>query len=164
MVRGDTDEHFLDYGYLKQNSKFLHSFRKKCMPNSFSGTFFNRHWIQYESGALDTRSSEIFHFLLSITDRVEDINRHKGSVNLYPIDVPYNSSEVEDAVKFNQSKLDYEDPDKQKMTEAVARMLSNANLVKNADGLLSKRSSDSDIECIGPNKKRLPENGYKMSY
>ena len=123
MVRGDTDEHFLDYGYLKQNSKFLHSFCKKCMPNSFSGTFFNRHWIQYESGALDTRSSEIFHFLLSITDRVEDINRHKGSVNLYPIDVPYNSSEVEDAVKFNQSKLDYEDPDKQKMTEAVARML-----------------------------------------
>ena len=72
---------------------------------------------------MDTRSSEIFHFLLSITDRVEDINRHKGSVNLYPIDVPYNSSEVEDAVKFNQSKLDYEDPDKQKMTEAVARML-----------------------------------------
>ena len=92
------------------------------MPNSFSGTFFNRHWIQYESGALDTRSSEIFYFLLSITDRVEDINFHMGSVNLYPIDVPYNSSEVEDTVKFNQSKLDYEDPDKQKMTEAV-RML-----------------------------------------
>ena len=45
-----------------------------------------------------------------------------GSVNLYPIDVPYNSSVVEDTVKFNQSKLDYEDPDKQKMTEAV-RML-----------------------------------------
>ena len=92
------------------------------MPNSFSGTFFNRHWIQYELGALDTRSSEIFYFLLSITDRVEDINRHMGSVNLYPIDVPYNSSVVEDTVKFNQSKLDYEDPDKQKMTEAV-RML-----------------------------------------
>ena len=30
--------------------------------------------------------------------------------------------------------------------------LSNANLVKNADGLLSKRSSDSGIERIGPNE------------
>ena len=38
------------------------------------------------------------------------------------------------------------------------------NLVKNADGLLSKRFSDSDTEWIGPNKKLLPENGYKMSY
>ena len=42
--------------------------------------------------------------------------------------------------------------------------LSNANLVKNADGLLSKRSADTDTEWIGPEKKRLPENRYKMSY
>ena len=41
---------------------------------------------------------------------------------------------------------------------------SNANLVKNADGLLSKRSADTDVEWIGPEKKRLPENRYKMSY
>ena len=42
--------------------------------------------------------------------------------------------------------------------------LSNANLVKNADGLLYKRSADTDIERVGPEKKRLPENRYKMSY
>ena len=53
------------------------------MPNSFSGTFFNRHRIQHESGTFQTDFSEIFYFLPSITDRVEDINRHMGSVNLY---------------------------------------------------------------------------------
>ena len=90
-------------------------------------------------------------------DLVEDINRHMGSVNLYSIDVPYNSFDIE-GVKFDQSKLDYEKADKQKMTKAVIKMLkkamelSNANLVKNADGLLSKRSSDSSIERIGPNE------------
>ena len=73
MVRGDADEHFLDYGYSKKDSKILHSFHKKRMPNSFSGTFFNRHRIQYESGALQTDFSQIFYFLPSITDRVEEI-------------------------------------------------------------------------------------------
>lgn len=51
IVRGDTDECFLDYGFWKQNSKILYYFHKKRMPNNLSGKFFNRHKIQYESGA-----------------------------------------------------------------------------------------------------------------
>ena len=78
----DANKYFLDYGYSMQNSKFLLSFCKKHMPNGFLGIFFNMHQIQYESGALDTRSSQIFSFLLSIMDRVEDINRHMGSKSL----------------------------------------------------------------------------------
>ena len=78
MVRGDVNEHFLDYRYPKKGSKIIHSFHKKHMPNSFSGTFFNRHRIQYESGALQTDFSEIFYFLPSIKDRVEEINHHLG--------------------------------------------------------------------------------------
>lgn len=31
-----------------------------------------------------------------------------GSVNLYPIDVPYDTIEVDDQVKFDPSKLDYD--------------------------------------------------------
>ena len=46
-----------------------------------------------------------------------------------------------------------------KMTE-----LSNANLVKNAHGLSSKRLANADIAWIGPKKKRLPENRCKMPY
>ena len=56
------------------------------------------------------------------------------------------------------------------MTEAVVKALkkvvdiSNSNLVKNTDGLLSKRPANNDIEWIGPQKKRLPENRYKIRY
>ena len=87
MVRGDEDEPFLDFGFSKQSSKIMHPYHKKSTPNSFSDAFFNRHRIQCESGALNTNFSRIYYFLPSITDRVEEINKHMGSVNLLPIDI-----------------------------------------------------------------------------
>ena len=64
MVHGDADEHFLDYGYSKQNSKILHSHHKKRMPNSFQEPLFNSQRIQHESGALQTEFSIIYYFCL----------------------------------------------------------------------------------------------------
>ena len=73
-VRGDANECVLDYEFWKQHPKILYSFRRKRMPNSFSGTLFNRNRTQYESGALNTKFSGLYLFLSSITDRVDDIN------------------------------------------------------------------------------------------
>ena len=92
------------------------------MPYIFSGTFFNRHRIQYESGALQTKFSQIYYFLPSITDLVEEINRHMGSVNLLPINIPEDTFEI-DGIPFDPSKPDYDNPDKEKMTQAVVKML-----------------------------------------
>ena len=92
------------------------------MPYIFSGTFFNRHRIQYESGTLQTKFSQIYYFLPSITDLVEEINRHMGSVNLLPINIPEETFEI-DGIPFDPSKLDYDNPDKEKMTQAVVKML-----------------------------------------
>ena len=170
MVSGDSNEYFLDYGYSKKNSKNLYSYHRKRMPNSFSGTFFDRHRVQYESGALNTSFSKIYLFLPSITDRIEDVNRHTGSVNLTSIDITEDNFEVEGGIPFDPSKLDYENPDKEKMRQAVLKMLKkvsdlfNANLIKNADGFLSKRSVEEDVEWVGETGKRLPENCYKLSY
>ena len=56
------------------------------------------------------------------------------------------------------------------MKEAVLKMLqkvielSNANLIKKADGLLAKKSVEQDVECVGADKKRLPNDHYKMPY
>ena len=115
MVKGDPQEHFLDYGYSKQNSKILHSHYKKCIPSSFNRAFFNCHRIQYESGTLQTTYSNIHYFLPSTTDRVEEINRHMGPINLLPIDIPEKTFEVEDNVQFDPSKLDFECPEKEKL-------------------------------------------------
>ena len=170
MVRGDNQEHFLDYGYSKQNSKILHFHYKKGISSSFSRTFFNRRRVQYESGAFQGNTfSSVFFFLPSTTERIEDINRHMGSVNLSPIDILEKNFDAED-VSFDQSKLDFECEEKQKISRTVVKMLkqvidiSNANLVKNSDGLLSKKNVDFDVEWIGKDRKRLPDNRYKMSY
>ena len=92
MVRGDPQEHFLDYGFCKKNSKILHSHYKKRILSSFSGTFFNRHRIQHESGSFQGLTfSNTYCFLPSTTYRVEEINRHVGSANLTPTDIPENT-------------------------------------------------------------------------
>ena len=41
VVRQDPDRHFMDYGYCKKNSKMLHSYHKRRIPSSFSGTLFS---------------------------------------------------------------------------------------------------------------------------
>ena len=56
------------------------------------------------------------------------------------------------------------------MRVAVLKMLkkvielSNANLVKNADRLLAKKSIEQNVEWVGADQKRLPDNRYKMFY
>ena len=42
--------------------------------------------------------------------------------------------------------------------------ISNANLIKNADGLLSKLSVNEEVEWVSKDKKRLPDGIYKISY
>ena len=86
------------------------------------GTFFNHHRIQFESGTFQTTFSNLYYFLPSTTDRVEDINRHRGFINLLSIDIPEKTFEVEDNVQFDPLKLDYNCPEKEKITKAVVKM------------------------------------------
>ena len=64
MVPGGSEESFFDYKFSKENYKILHSFHKKKILNSFSGTFFNRHRIEYESGLSGlSEFSNVYFFL-----------------------------------------------------------------------------------------------------
>ena len=134
------------------------------------GHNFNRHKVQFESGGLQTTFSRVYYFLPSTTDRSEKINRHLGSVNISPIDVPENTFETENNVALDPSKLDMNCPEKEVMTQAVVRILQkitdfpNSNLIQNADGLLSRKSKNVDVEWFGQLKQRLSPNKYKTSY
>ena len=98
------------------------------------------------------------------------INRHMGSVNLSPIDIPEEIFEVEENIQFDPSKLGYSCLKKEKITRAEVKMLkkiiaiSNSNLVKNADALLSARNVDGEVDWFRKDKKRLHENRFKMFY
>ena len=122
-VRGDYEEHFFDYGFCKEKSKLLYSYHKTVISSSFSGTFFNRHKISYESGSLPTDSSNIYFLLPSTTDQVKKINSHLRSVNLSPINIAENSFDVQKGVSFDPSKLDVSCPEKTTITEAIIKTL-----------------------------------------
>ena len=80
VVRGSPDEVFFNYGYSKDKSKVLYLYYRRRIPNSFSGTIFNRHREMIETGEIDSDFSNIYFFLLSITDRSEDINQYLKNV------------------------------------------------------------------------------------
>ena len=168
-VRGDNQECFFDYGYSKDN-KVLYSHHKMKIPNSFSGTMFNRHRKQYELGTLNTDFSKVYFFFPSITDRIAKINRHIGSVNLVPIDIAEDSFKIEDGVVFDPYKLDYENSGKDAIKDSIFKVLkkmvdlSNSNLLKNADGLLTTKPMDQDVLWVGETSKRVLENQFALSY
>ena len=99
----------------------------------------------------------------------EDINRYMGSVNFVPINIQEDNFETEGG-KFDPSKLDFDNPEKHKIREAVLRVLrkvvdlSNSNLVMNADGLLVTRPLNKNIEWVGESGQCVPENLYALSY
>ena len=136
-VRGDFHKQFFDYGYSKDNSKILYSFHKLKVPNSLTSTIFNRHRIQYESGAFSgTDFSGVFFFSPSIVDRIEEINHYLVSVNLNPIDIEID----EFCEKFDPSKLDYDSSKKENIRKSILQVLkkvadlSSQNPKRNADG------------------------------
>ena len=60
VVRGSLEEVFSNYRYDKERSKVLYAHYRRRIPNSFSGTSFNRQCIMIESGQADAEFSNIF--------------------------------------------------------------------------------------------------------
>ena len=86
VLRGDSDETFLSYGFDKTRSKTLFSYSKQQIPNAFVSVAFKKHFEQIMNGDRD-ESSSLFYFLPSLSDRKEEINQHLNNVSLSPVDV-----------------------------------------------------------------------------
>ena len=119
-VRGSFHEQFFDYGYTKENSKILFSHHRMKMPTSFSTTIFNRYRIQYDPSAFaEIDSSNIFFLLPSTVDRIEEINKYLGSVNLNAIDIDAN----EFGEKLDPAKLDFSNSERENIKKSVLKVL-----------------------------------------
>ena len=72
--------------------------------------------------------------------------------------------------QFNPSKLHLVGSDKALMSVAVIKCLrhindiSNSNVVRNADDLLSRREVEVPVDWIGKSKKRVTPNQFKVAY
>ena len=106
-VCGDESERFLDYGYLKDNSKILYSTCKKkklliALVELYLGIITcNMNQALFWIVIFLTFSF----FLPSTVERIEEINQYKGSVKLWPVD--FDPSKF--GKNFDPSKLDFED-------------------------------------------------------
>ena len=170
MVRGDTDEVFLSYGYDKTKSVLLYSTFKQALPSIFQGTSFKKHnemLLNEKQG-----SSRLFFDLPSTTDRKETINKFRENVQLHSIDCLY-----DDFVKylpknepFSPQDLDSNDPEKRCIAREVvvnffkeAIEVPNSNLIRNANTLLLKEDTRiaDDFNWINQNKCK---DKFKLTY
>ena len=87
VLRGDSDEVFLSYGYNKQKSKLLYSYSKQQIPDAFVSVTFKKHFQEIMNEGKSETMSSLFYFLPSISDRKEGINQHKNNTSLSPIDI-----------------------------------------------------------------------------
>ena len=87
VLRGDSNETFLSYGFDKMKSKLLYSFSKQQIPDAFVSVAFKKHFDEIMNEKRDDSSSSLFYFLPSVSDRKEEINQHKNNVSLFPIDI-----------------------------------------------------------------------------
>ena len=118
-----------------------------------------------KSGEVEVEMSNIFFFLPSITDRSEDINKYLSNVDRHHL------ATVEQLGQNSfWSKLDTYDLEKNAMNDAVIKCLkhmndiSNSNIVRNADGLSSRKEVDAPVAWVAEHKQRLLPQKFKVSY
>ena len=87
----------------------------------------------------------MYYFLVSITDRLEEINKYLNNVSVTPIDISQNQLNTWAETDFNPAELNLLGMNKAIMSNAVIKCLkymndiSNSNLTRNADIVLSRR-------------------------
>ena len=162
----DLHENFFAHGYSKENCKILYSTHKMKIPNLFSTTIFSRHIIQYESGVFgETDISNIFFLLPTTIDRIEEINKCLGSVNINAIDI--NIDEFQQ--NFDPSKLDVETTEREDVGKSILKVLkriaehSSQNLRRNSDGYLASVQNNNDF-FLWHKGKRTQSEKFSFSY
>ena len=124
-----------------------------------------------ENGEVESDYSNIYYFLPSITDQSEEINKYLTNVSVTPIDITQNQLNVwADSTDFNPAELDLFGVNKTitfnsdiKCLEYMSN-ISNSNLTRNADGVLSRREVDVPVDWVDENSQRIPPQKFKTSY
>ena len=149
MVRNEPEESFLTYGHSAEHSAILFCYSKQPTPNIFRGTAFNSHKLQaYADSSI--QMSDVFFYLLSITDRKESIDRYKDQVSLITVscNIQVLRNFAPEGYEFNPTHLDeFEERDvcvNARMTLynffKNACKVSNSNLIQNVHALIKKKN------------------------
>ena len=76
VLRGDKEEAFLSYGSDATRSKVLYATSKEKIPDAFSSTCFNKHYLEIMNERREKENHSTLCYLYPpITDRKETINQ-----------------------------------------------------------------------------------------
>ena len=171
VVRGFPKKVFFNYQFDKEKSKVFYSHYRRRIPNAFCGNMFNRAKLLVKKGEVESDKPGNYFFLPSITDRSEEINQHFQNVSITPTDIKQKQLNVwADNTSFDPSNLGSLGLEKKISTGSVMKCLkhlhniSSSNIVRNADGLLSRRREDLPVDWICDNKLRVPPQKCKICY
>ena len=110
-------------------------------------------------------------FLPPITDRSKDVNQYLKNGSITPLDIKQDQLNVwAQNSNFDPAKLDMYGGEKKVMADAIlsclkhVALVSNSNLVQNADGLLCRRKEDVAVYSVGGSKVRAPPEKFKLPY
>ena len=101
-----------------------------------------------ENDLVENDYSNLYYFLPSFTNRSEEINKYLNNVSITPIDDSQDQLNTWAETVFNPAELDLFGMNKTIMVNAVIKCLkymndiSNSNLTRNADGVLSRQEVD----------------------
>lgn len=105
----------------------------------------------------------LYFFVPFVTDRGKDINQFVNNMSLTPIDIKQRQINAwADNSSFSPSHLDMSGLDKFVANETMVKYaehivkVSNLNLLRNADRLLSRCKVDVPVDWIDNNKIRIP--------
>ena len=175
VLRGDENEIFFSYGFDSNKEKILYSTSKQKIPDAFVSTSFKKHFHEVLNEKRDSEnSSQLFFYLLSITDRKESINKWMGNVNLTPIDFDLNFIESfsTSKQKFQPHLLNSKDVSKRNPQVEILQNFfrhlthySNQNLTRNVDCLLLKEKKNvEEMEWSVGSIKKYDVSKFKLTY
>ena len=141
-------------------------------------TCFKKHFREVTEERLHGGEfSNLFFYLLSITDHKEKINQFRDNDSLDPIDCSLDFLNIfspDSNVTFQPHLLNLNDPEKRDLkAELLYKFFmqlaetSNAKLIRNADCLLASNKDGRDncaIGWVGPNKHRYDATKFKLTY
>ena len=149
-----------------KKSQVLYSYYKRSIPNLFSVMLFNHHKemkeLEYQSG-----HSELFYFLPSITDGSEEVNQHFNKIRVSP-----NTWDRMILVSgWSQDKRlshiflicgEKKTVKRQCIVNTLKHfvLVSNANLIRNSDALLTRKKKDIEVNWVRKMKPRVPSEKF----
>ena len=135
-----------------------------------------KHYKKIVDECYTRKSSDIFFYLPSTTDRKESINQYKDNVSLKTIDCNYENFEnfhSEQKELYPQHlDLNVNDERRKVAVEILYNIFNDlceapdSNLIRNTDHLLANppRATNEEIVWIGENTKIFDDSKFKLTY